>query len=110
MKNLKNNIMNFNTYQELIKTTRLPTADYSYVVLGTVGELGEFYGKLAKGMRDKTMPERDDLLKELGDILWFIGAFCEDLGSSLEEVAHINAQKLLSRKERGTLQGSGDER
>jgi NTP pyrophosphatase (non-canonical NTP hydrolase) len=49
-------------------------------------------------------------VKELGDILWYINAVAHLLGSNLEEVAKANNEKLASRKNRGVLSGSGDNR
>ena len=49
-------------------------------------------------------------VKELGDVLWYLTRSANELGYSLVDVAEINLIKLTSRKERGVLQGSGDER
>lgn len=104
------------------------TASYEgsiYPLLGLLGEAGECANKLQKLMRDKQMPgnhefsmydhylteeERADLAYECGDILWFLSQFIDEIGYSLSEVADMNIQKLKSRSERGTLQGSGDHR
>ena len=51
-----------------------------------------------------------ELLKELGDVLWYLSVLAEDLGSSLEEVAKLNLEKFAKRKAVGALHGSGDER
>ncbi len=48
--------------------------------------------------------------KELGDCLWFISILAFEAGLNLGEVAQENLDKLFSRKERGVLQGSGDDR
>lgn len=103
--------MNFNEYQELAMSTRLETADEAYALFGLVGEVGELYGYIAKVIRDG---EKDDhqayVKKEMGDILWFLAAIAYDHGLRLDEIAQANVEKLQSRKQRGTLQGSGDER
>ncbi len=83
-------------------------------VFGLVGESGEVAEKFKKLIRDKkgTISEEDkqEILKELGDILWYINSVSNLLGSSLEEVAQKNLDKVLSRKARGKTQGSGDNR
>lgn len=96
-----------------------------------LGEVGEIQGKVSKLIRDKGLiahspyPEYDEedfyfsdvqdddaqeLLKEMGDVLWHLTMLANDLGYSLESVARANLAKLKSRQERGTLQGSGDNR
>ncbi len=83
-------------------------------VLGLAGESGEVVEKIKKLLRDKqgSLEESDkvDILKELGDILWYVNAVAHLLGSSLEDVARMNNEKLLSRKQRHQLHGSGDNR
>jgi NTP pyrophosphatase (non-canonical NTP hydrolase) len=82
---------------------------YPYLKLS--GEAGELIQKVGKNLRgDKPLPSRNDLLLELGDILWYIAACADDLGATLEEVANLNLAKLRSRRDRNTLQGSGDDR
>lgn len=85
-----------------------------YPTLKLTGEAGEFSEKVGKLIRDKAgecSPEdRLELLKELGDVLWYVSACARDLGSSLDEVAQININKLSSRSIRNKLQGSGDNR
>lgn len=83
-------------------------------LLGLVGESGEVADKVKKIIRDKegkiNEETRAELIKELGDILWYINVASNLLGSSLEEVASKNLEKVLSRKQRGVSRGSGDNR
>lgn len=83
-------------------------------VYGLVEEGGEVAGKFKKLIRDKggviSDEAKNEILKELGDVLWYVNSVSSLLGSSLEEVAQMNIDKLQSRKERGTLAGSGDNR
>lgn len=83
-------------------------------VFGLVGESGEVAEKFKKLIRDKqgriSEEDRQEILKELGDILWYVNTVSSLLGSSLEEVAQKNLDKVLSRKERGVTKGSGDNR
>lgn len=102
--------LTFDSYSKQAMSFRLPSADYTYVVMGLVGEIGELYGSVAKSLRDHTPLERENLQKELGDILWFVTALTEDLGMNLGQVAEMNIHKLSARAVAGTIQGSGDNR
>lgn len=90
---------------------RLGSATADYALKGLVGEVGELFSLEAKAIRDGYQPGHEkNVKKELGDSLWFIAAIAADNGFTLEEVAEGNLEKLFSRRDRGTLQGSGDNR
>lgn len=112
--------MTLNEYQEKARSTaRYPAgARVLYPTLKLAGEAGEVSEKLGKLMRDEgyapgaplTDAQRGALLKELGDVLWYVANLAADLGASLTEVAEVNVAKLASRAERGVIGGSGDDR
>lgn len=83
-------------------------------ILGLVGEAGEVAEKLKKIYRDehgKLGPgDAAEIVKELGDILWYISTLSHYLGYSLEQVAEANMVKLASRQQRGAIKGAGDNR
>ena len=85
-----------------------------YPALGMAGEAGEVANKVKKIIRDgiDKQPEtwRQDLADEIGDVLWYCAALAKDLNIPLTLIAAQNRDKLAARKERGTLQGSGDNR
>jgi len=81
----------------------------SYTVLGLNGEAGEVAEKVKKAIRDSNL-DRDGIIKELGDVLWYLSQAAREVGIDLNTVAKINLKKLARRKERGTLKGSGDAR
>lgn len=97
-------------YQRQAMTYRLPSADKQYALLGLVGEVGELYGYLAKGIRDGYELNETLVRKELGDILWFVAAIAADCGFGLDEIATLNLHKLNNRQNNNTIQGSGDDR
>ena len=103
-------------YQRLAKETAIypESAKLVYPILGLAGEAGEIANKYKKVIRDDngvlSEEKANELKKELGDVLWYVSAIASDLGISLGEVAIRNADKLHSRKERGQIQGSGDNR
>ena len=95
--------MTFEEYQQRSRVTALyPDAgnNFVYPTLGLVGEAGETADKIKKVIRDNAGVMTDEVKieigKELGDVLWYI--------------AQQNLEKLLSRKARGVISGSGDNR
>ena len=109
-------IKTFQDYEEIITGTAFypnvgtgDTLALSYAALGLTGEAGEYAEKIKKYIRDGVL-DKSLAVKELGDVLWYLTASAKELGYSLQDVAEINAVKLLSRKERGVLGGNGDER
>ncbi|MDQ3123375.1 MAG: nucleoside triphosphate pyrophosphohydrolase family protein [bacterium] len=108
--------MTFDEYQiAAIKTANLKRKnELFHLVLGLVGEAGEVAEKFKKLVRDKntdeTQIDRQDMQKELGDVLWYVAVLSKYLGLDLENVASANVEKLASRQQRGKLSGSGDNR
>lgn len=102
----------------------------AYCALKLNGEAGEFAEHVGKAMRDDglmnglyidggavqyadgtlTLDRKIALLKELGDQLWYIGAACRELGTTISEVMLMNLEKLADRTRRNALKGSGDDR
>ena len=127
-------MLTLNEYQKkATKTAIYPGAKtplgLAYVALKRNGEAGEFAEHVGKAIRDEELFDFDVpflglektlavilwdrqqlLMKEIGDVLWYLSAACNELGVNLEEVAQMNLDKLASRQERGQLQGSGDNR
>ena len=81
-----------------------------YPAMAMCGEAGEFAEKVKKAWRDQTPLDREGAAKELGDVLWYVAAAARDLGYSLEDVARMNIEKFVGRRQRGTLAGAGDNR
>lgn len=111
---LYNGHNNLNDYQkECLKTGVYPrTHSIVYPALGLAGEAGEVADKVKKILRDDIdSPEyREQIMLELGDVLWYAAVLAHDLGYDLETVARRNLDKLRARQQRGTLHGSGDDR
>ncbi len=113
--------MTFDEYQKAAESTNLTPGKGEVLsiafmdkVLGLVGESGEFADKVKKILRDDkakmSEEKRQVLVKELGDVLWYVATLCKHLDISMEELAKLNIEKLASRNERGKLSGSGDNR
>jgi NTP pyrophosphatase (non-canonical NTP hydrolase) len=113
--------MTINDYSKQAITTLLDGHDMQDLepvlisqVFGLIGESGEVAEKFKKLIRDKagrlSEDDKKEILKELGDVLWYINSVATLLGSDLEAVAQQNLEKVLSRKSRGVRHGSGDNR
>jgi NTP pyrophosphatase (non-canonical NTP hydrolase) len=109
--------MTFEEYQTKARETAIyPNKDsnFIYPTLGLVGEAGEVAEKMKKVLRDNdgiiSEEKREEITKELGDVLWYIANLSKELNVSLEDVAQKNIEKLQSRQQRNELHGSGDNR
>lgn len=89
-------------------------------LLKTAAEHGEVLEKFKKAVRKgelKLLPvkmlteeEKLEIAKEVGDVLWYCAQISKSLGLPLSTIAQMNIDKLSSRKTRGVLHGSGDNR
>lgn len=111
--------LSFNDYDAFVLAlAKMPRDTFAYAGLALAGESGEIAEKFKKLMRDdkvekwSQIPEekRLALLKELGDLQYYISYTAQSLGSSLQEVVDMNVEKLHSRAVRGVLGGNGDNR
>ncbi|NTV51303.1 MAG: nucleoside triphosphate pyrophosphohydrolase family protein [Desulfobulbaceae bacterium] len=108
--------MQFADYQrEARKTAQYPIIGHGivYPALGLAGEAGEVLEKIKKVFRDHNgdfTHHKESIIKEAGDVLWYLSALCDELGTNLDYVAHVNIEKLESRKDRGVIGGKGDDR
>lgn len=93
------------------------SAGSMYPFLGLAEEAGEVCGKVAKWIRkngdvgayqDPTL--REQVEKELGDVLWMTAACAAMFNLDLGKVAKANIAKLTDRKARGVIVGEGDNR
>lgn len=108
--------MTFEEYQKLALTTARENKkdEFFHRVLGLVGEAGEIAEKVKKLVRDHDTDmeklDKEDMAKELGDVLWYVATLADYLGLELEDIARDNLDKLASRQRRGVLKGKGDNR
>ncbi|MCR4630832.1 MAG: nucleoside triphosphate pyrophosphohydrolase family protein [Treponema sp.] len=110
--------LSINDYQERAHETAdylgMENGDYRYPVMGLSEEAGEVSGKFAKAVRDANGiidgERREAIKKELGDVCWFVAEIATILNLKLEDVMQGNLDKLASRKARGVIHGSGDNR
>ena len=107
----------FNQYQKhALETAVYPNIGQNiiYPALGLTGEAGEVSELIKKMIRDDggqlTEQRREKLLKELGDVLWYVAVVAHEAGLMLGDVAQVNLDKLSRRKEGGKITGSGSDR
>ena len=108
--------MNLSEYQEAAESAanyadRGGPLGFTYALLRLTAEAAEVVQIISKALshkHGKLEPEvLAELKKELGDVLCCVAEIGSQLNFDLSEVAQINLESL---KERGTLQGSGDDR
>ena len=109
--------MQLSDYQQRSRATAVyPDAgdNLTYPALGLCGEAGECAEKVKKAIRDDGGVLSDErrvaLAAELGDVLWYVAQLATEARLDLDEIAEDNLTKLLCRRDRGVLQGSGDAR
>lgn len=109
--------MTFNEYQaESNKTAQYPKEELAlyYLGLGIAGEAGEVAEKIKKILRNDdgvvTDEKKEEIKKELGDILWYMAQVGVVLGFDFDDVAQTNLLKLQDRLERGVIKSQGDNR
>ena len=112
-----NEVITPDLYENLAGQTAIFPKDKAleYLALGMTSEAGEVAGKVKKLIRDGEDVEGFEMKKlaiasEIGDVLWYCAMMAKEVGVPLNTIMQENLRKLHDRKERGTLQGSGDER
>ncbi|MDQ8162880.1 MAG: nucleoside triphosphate pyrophosphohydrolase family protein [Gemmatimonadota bacterium] len=97
--------MTLDEYQALAARTlgrdRTHEQQLANAALGLTGEAGEVAEVIKKHLFHATPLDQDALAKELGDCLWYIGAFATVLGLSMDDIAQRNIDKLRKRYPEG---------
>lgn len=97
-----------NSYAEAAMRTMNPeftnrTDLFIQAALGLTGEAGEFADKVKKSLFQGHELTEDEMVSELGDILWYVVLGCKAIGVSLGEVMHANIKKLEERYPEGAF-------
>ncbi len=71
--------------------------------LGLTGEAGEVAEKIKKLFRDSSKFSDEEVLKELGDVLFYVTALSNIFGGNLRKTMEMNMAKLNDREQRGKL-------
>ncbi|EAD0751283.1 TPA: nucleoside triphosphate pyrophosphohydrolase family protein [Listeria monocytogenes] len=101
-----NNEMTLNEYQRKSMRTNIAhgegdTMGLLNYALGTAGEAGEVADIIKKHAFHGHELNRQDLISELGDVMWYVSQLAVILGISLEEIAKNNVTKLEARYPNG---------
>ena len=109
-------ISDLDMYQKVALTTAIYPREQAiiYPTLGLTGEAGEVANKVKKIIRDGSDSKDERLVSEIkseiGDCLWYIAVLANDFNIKLSDIASANIEKLATRKSKGTIHGSGDNR
>ena len=97
--------MTVNEYQKLAMTTLNPQLSKKDVlingVMGLCGESGEAIDIMKKHLYQGHDLDREKLIKELGDVAWYLAEAATGLNIDLSEVLQRNLDKLHARYPQG---------
>ena len=97
--------MTINEYQRLAMRTLNPALDRRDIllngVMGLCGESGEAIDLVKKHLHQGHELDREGLIKELGDVAWYVAEVAYALNVDLETVLQRNIEKLRRRYPEG---------
>ena len=96
--------MDFNEYQKkALLTAGVSDKDKLILngVMGLAGESGECIDMMKKHLFQGHQLDKEKLMDELGDVLWYIAVTAEGLGYRLADIASHNIAKLKKRYPEG---------
>lgn len=96
--------MEFNEYQKkALVTAAVKDSDGLILngVMGLSGESGECIDMVKKHLFQGHDLDKEKMMDELGDVLWYIAITAEGLGYQLNEIAAHNVEKLRKRYPQG---------
>lgn len=93
--------MTINEYQQLaLRTESHTNSDLDRIlqgVMGLAGESGECVDLVKKFIFQGHSLDSEHLMKELGDVAWYLALTADTIGYTLEEVLEANVKKLEDR-------------
>ncbi len=97
--------MNVNEYQREAMTLLNPALTEKDVLMnalmGLCGESGEAIDLMKKHLYQGHELDKEKLIKELGDVAWYLAEAATGLGVDLSEIMQRNLDKLHARYPRG---------
>jgi NTP pyrophosphatase (non-canonical NTP hydrolase) len=93
--------MTLNEYQTLAARTRAAydsdKLSMTIMALGLTGESGELADHIKKWVGHGHKLDRDLVVKELGDVLWYVANMADLIGVGLTTIGEVNIAKLTER-------------
>lgn len=93
--------MKINEYQKLAMTTLNKDLNDNDIlingVMGLCGEAGEVIDLVKKHLHQGHSLNKDQLVKELGDVAWYLAEIAYAIDVDLETVLSLNIEKLKKR-------------
>ena len=94
-----------NEFQKLcLRTATIPMDEKTMHLtwsLALAGEVGELANRTKKVFLHGHPYDQEKVIEELGDILWYVAVYSQDIGIDLLEVAQKNISKLEKRYPEG---------
>tara|TARA_Y100001951_G_C11204811_1_gene219299 strand:+ start:123 stop:461 length:339 start_codon:yes stop_codon:yes gene_type:complete len=79
------------------RTAKYPSdKEKEYLMIGLMNEAGEVGGAFKKEIRDN-INNKDLIVDEMGDVLWYLTRLCDVYNVKLSELMVINMDKLFQR-------------
>lgn len=97
--------MRINEYQKAVERT-IPKGEHNLAnfCMGLAGESGETIDMFKKSIFHGHPLDRDEVIKELGDVMWYVTAIASEIGIELNHIAISNVDKLMKRYPNGFSQ------
>jgi len=103
--------MTLNEYQKLTRETAIYPKEFAitYLTLGLTSKAKKIAKKIKKNIQNNSY---DVIITadEVGDVFWYLARLCDEMGFQTKDILKRNIDKLLDRKNRGVIGGSGDKR
>lgn len=94
--------MKMKEYQKQVERTRnYDNTELGNYTLGLVCEAGEVGDIIKKHIYHHHDLDKEKIISELGDVMWYLNNICNVLDISIEEVAKSNIEKLMKRYPNG---------
>lgn len=100
--------MNFHEYERGVDNTWNKSLDWKESLLNAalgLGEAGEVQNLIKKKMFHHKLVTGEEIIDELGDLLYYIAKVSHLLGVSLNTIMQMNHEKLKKRYPKGFVDG-----